>query len=104
MWSRFPRSGSGLAGAILIIGGTFATLLGFLGAINHSETCYVLPSFGGCVSYYQVSLFAPLYHVSAVVIILGAIIAVSGIMLTVASSAIQPSHTANRGDTPQPKR
>ncbi len=104
MWSRLPRSRFELAGAILVIGGTFATLLGFIGAINHSETCYVLPGpFGGCETYYQVALFAPLYPVSAVLILLGAMIAVSGIILTVASSARQPSRTMSRGGTPQPR-
>ena len=88
MWSGLLRSRFELAGAILIIVGTFATLLGFLGAINHSETCYVLPGpFGDCVKYYQVALFAPLYPVSAVIIVLGTIFAVSGIILTVVSFA-----------------
>jgi len=88
MWSRLPRSRFELAGAILIIAGTFVTLLGFLGAINHSETCYVLPGpFGGCVTNYQTALFAPLYPMSAVIIVLGTIFAVSGIILTVVSFA-----------------
>jgi len=59
MWSRLPRSRFVLAGAILTIGGTSATLVGFIGAINHSETCYVLPGLGGCITYYQVAMFAP---------------------------------------------
>src|SRR5712692_3322006 len=104
MWSRASEEQVGTCGSDLIIGGTFETLLGFLGAINHSETCYVLPGpFGGCETYYQVALFAPLYPVSAVLIVLGAMIAVSGITLTVASPARQPSHTTNRVDAPQPK-
>ncbi len=89
------------AGAILIIAGTFATMLGFIGAINRSETCYVFPSFGGCDTYYQVALFAPLYPVSTVMIVLGAIIAISGVALTLATSTRHLSHTANRGNTPQ---
>ncbi len=88
MWSRLPRSRFELAGAILIIAGTFVTLLGFLGAINHSVTCYVLPGpFGDCETYYHVALFAKLYQVSAIMIVLGAILAVSGVKLTVARSA-----------------
>jgi len=103
MWSGLLRSRFELAGAILIVAGTFATLLGFLGAINDSETCYVHPGLGGCVTYYQVALFAPLYPVSAVLIVLGAMIVASGITLTVALSARQPSHTTNLEDTPQLK-
>ena len=77
-------------GAIVIIVGTLATLLGFVGAINHSETCYVHLGLGGCVTYYQVALFALLNPVSAILIVLGAIIAVSGITVIVAWSGRQP--------------
>jgi len=64
---------------------------------------FFLGLFGGRATYYQVALLAPLYPVSAVMIVLRAILAVSGITLTVARSARRPSHATNRHDTPQLK-
>ena len=103
MWSRLPKSRIEHVGAIVNIVGTLATLLGFVGAINHSETCYVHPGLGGCVTYYQVALFAPLYRVSAILIILGAIIAVSGITVTVVWSGRQPLTGNESRDSPRLK-
>ena len=61
-------------------------LLGFGAAMNHSDICLVTP--GGysnpCSSYYRVALFAPLYPLSAGLMLLGALLTIVGYSLTAA--------------------
>jgi hypothetical protein len=71
---------SGVASTIL---GIFAALLGVAAFANQSEECFVLPGpFPPCITSYQLPSLAPLYPLSAWLIILGSVLAIMGIFFT----------------------
>ena len=71
------------SGLVLLVFGTFGTILGFAAFANYSEQCFVTPGgFPPCLSKYQVSLLAPLYPLSAGLVLLGLILGVLGTGLT----------------------
>src|SRR3989442_2671889 len=71
------------SGLVLLVFGTFGTILGFAAFANYSEQCFVTPGgFPPCLSKYQVSLLAPLYPLSAGLVLLGLILGVLGSALT----------------------
>ena len=86
MWSGFWKNRMMSYGVILLTAGICVALLGFGAAMNHSDICLVTP--GGysnpCSSYYRVALFAPLYPLSAGLMLLGALLTIVGYSLTAA--------------------
>jgi len=71
------------SGLVLLVFGTFGTILGFAAFANYSEQCFVVPGpFPPCLAQYQVALLAPLYPLSAGLVLIGLVIAVLGTGLT----------------------
>jgi hypothetical protein len=77
--------------AVLVVG-SLAVILGFAAFANYSETCYVTPGgFPPCVIRYQVALLAPLYPLSAGLVLLGlGLIVLGSALLYVGYSEVSP--------------
>ncbi len=68
------------SGIILVILGIVAAILGVATFANQSVACFVTPGpFPPCIASYQVPLLAPLYPLSAWLIVLGSLLSVLGV-------------------------
>jgi hypothetical protein len=70
------------AGLVLLVLGIIGDILGFAAFANYSEQCFVNPGGFPCHVQYQVALLAPLYPLSAGLVLIGLAIAVLGTGLT----------------------
>jgi hypothetical protein len=71
------------SGIALIISGIAAAVLGYAAAVNYSQRCLVTPGgFPPCTDIYQIALLAPLYSLSAWLIVLGSLLAIVGAFFT----------------------
>jgi hypothetical protein len=80
---KWLRNRTMTVGLVLLVLGIIGDILGFAAFANYSEQCFVVPGpFPPCLAQYQVALLAPLYPLSAGLVLLGLVLAVVGTGLT----------------------
>lgn len=83
MGRKWLKNRTMTAGLVLLVLGIIGDILGFASFANYSEQCFVVPGpFPPCLAQYQVALLAPLYPLSAGLVLIGLAIAVLGTGLT----------------------
>ena len=79
MSGKFLTNRTTNSGIVLITSGIAAAVLGYGAAVNYSQRCFVTPGgFPPCTDIYQIALLAPLYSLSAWLIVLGSLLAIVG--------------------------
>ena len=79
MGRKWLKNRTMTAGLVLLVLGIFGDILGFASFANYSEQCFITPGgFPPCLSKYQIALLAPLYPLSAGLVLIGLAIAVLG--------------------------
>lgn len=83
MGRKWLKNRTMTAGLVVLVFGIIGDILGFAAFANYSEQCFVVPGpFPPCLAQYQVALLAPLYPLSAGLVLIGLVIAVLGTGLT----------------------